>query len=320
MCLKWLLYSDLNRFFHSHIYILVQHSKNVITVINCSYAHNVINTKNPTDTHLKFKATKWKLSVPFLLMFSREGSCGCNLALFCLSWGFYICKPVGVFSPNERSERWRLKSVTRLVKSSVLDSLLSFSLLCLCIGALLQQLGMFISVIYPNRQPMLINRQDYFKLERVIVCDPLQILTFIFRGFILHAQKAANNRNMRIHLIISHYAPAALLRAEKICIYIYIFSHRVCQWSVRSTFCSCPCVNLMPSNLHLCCCWSRKSNTNSLFNHTPLFPCYRHLNNRSRLLGNRDAPNVRQPKIAKKKFGVRTNKQEDRTMTFKQRN
>ncbi len=163
-----------------------------------------------------------------VFLFSREGSCGCNLALFCLSWGFYICKPVGVFSPNERSERWRLKSVTRLVKSSVLDSLLSFSLLCLCIGSLLQQLGMFISVIYPNRQPMLINRQDYFKLERISVCDPLQILTFIFQGFILHAQKAANNRTWGFtwSYHITLHTCSASASGENL--YIYFFFHIAC--------------------------------------------------------------------------------------------
>ncbi len=219
---------------------------NTVKMSHNGYADNVINTKNP-------KILTWSLKLPsencvtFLLKFScfHErvlvvviSRCSVCLEVF-ISANLWVCF---LRTSAPRGEDWICHKV---VKSSVLDSLLSFSLLCLCIGALLQQLGMFISVIYPNRQPMLINRQDYFKLERISVCDPLQILTFIFWGFILHAQKAANNRNMRIHLIISHYAPAALLRAEKICIYIYIFSHRVCQWSVRSTFCSCPCVNLM---------------------------------------------------------------------------
>ncbi len=55
-------------------------------------------------------------------------------------------------------------------------------------------LGMFISDIIPNRRSLTVSRQDYFKLERISVCDPLNILTFVFRGFIVHAQKAANNR------------------------------------------------------------------------------------------------------------------------------
>ncbi len=91
-----------------------------------------------------------------------------------------------------RGEDWNLSQGWWKAAFLILFYLSRFGVFC--IGALLQQLGMFISVIYPNRQPMLINRQDYFKLERISVCDPLQILTFIFQGFILHAQKAANNR------------------------------------------------------------------------------------------------------------------------------
>ncbi len=42
----------------------------------------------------------------------------------------------------------------------------------------------------------------------------------------------------------------------------------------------------------------KEQHKNCIFNHTPLFLCYRHLNNRN--TGEKDAPNVRQPKIANK--------------------
>ncbi len=41
----------------------------------------------------------------------------------------------------------------------------------------------------------------WIKLERINVCDPLKILAFDLRGFILHAQKN-NYQNKRIYMVI----------------------------------------------------------------------------------------------------------------------
>ncbi len=85
-----------------------------------------------------------------------------------------------------------------------------------------------------------------------------------------------------------------------------IQTHRECQWSLRSTLPMlmnqrvghhhhasdvnavihwygrrCSSSTDTRDVRHSYCCWSRKRNTNSLFNHTSLFLCYRHLNNRS---------------------------------------
>ncbi len=68
---------------------------------------------------------------------------------------------------------------------------------------------MFISVIFPNwkRRSLTVSRQDYFKLElnqiRKNKCLwPVKILTFVFRGLILHVQKSSKQQNMKIHMII----------------------------------------------------------------------------------------------------------------------
>ncbi len=125
---------------------------------------------------------------------------------------------------------------------------------------------------------------------------------------------------------------------------IVTVSHDECQWSVRSTFCSCLCVNafihwngrrqntrcssstdtrhvkqvLKTFKSALMLLLVQKEQLKPFFNHTSLFLCYRHLNNKS----TRDAPNVRQPKIAKKKiyiyFSVWPNKREDRINCTKQ--
>ncbi len=107
-------------------------------------------------------------------------------------------------------------------------------------------------------------------------------------------------------------------------------SHRECQWIVRSTFCHCPCWWIRGSAIIMLPMWTLSftdihwQNTrcssstdaydvkqvlktfksafmlllvqkeqHSLFNHTSLFLCYRHLNNRS----TRDALNDRQQKL-----------------------
>ncbi len=101
---------------------------------------------------------------------------------------------------------------------------------------------------------------------------------------------------------------------------IQLDTHRECQRSVRSIFCCCPCWWIRGSAIITLPMWMllftdmggdktcaahapltltmwkqviktfksafmlllpRKSNTNGLFNHTSLFLCYRHLNNRS---------------------------------------
>ncbi len=67
----------------------------------------------------------------------------------------------------------------------------------------------------------------------ISVCDPLKILTFVFRGLILHAKKQQTTELEESHgHITSHQAPAALLLAEKniiklgsnVCVYIYIYT------------------------------------------------------------------------------------------------
>ncbi len=77
-------------------------------------------------------------------------------------------------------------------------------------------------------------------------------------------------------------------------------SHRECQWSVRSTFCRCPCKWIRGSAIITLPMWTLSFTdmggdktraaqapltlamwNRCLFNHTSLFLCYRHLNNRS---------------------------------------
>ncbi len=47
------------------------------------------------------------------------------------------------------------------------------------------------------------------------VCDPLKILTFFFRGFILHVQKNSKQQNIRIHLIITSRTCSTSASREK---------------------------------------------------------------------------------------------------------
>ncbi len=93
---------------------------------------------------------------------------------------------------------------------------------------------MFISVIFPNnRQPTLINRQYYFELELKLF-DKNKCLWPVKNTNINFAYaKNSKKHKMRIHMVIivSHHAPAALLRAEKNIIklgniYIYIIMNK----------------------------------------------------------------------------------------------
>ncbi len=91
-----------------------------------------------------------------------------------------------------------------------------------------------------------INRHDYFKLELNSIRKnkylwPVKNTNIYFPGIHFTCEKSSKQQNMRIHVVfMSHYAPAALLRAEKniiklgaIYIYIYIYIYTGASQKIR---------------------------------------------------------------------------------------